>query len=63
MIARCYRCWGSKNLEDMFTCSSCQHVLCKTHKGLPGLLLCIECFESDVTGGEEKDDKSRKSID
>lgn len=55
MIIRCFRCWGSKELEDMFTCLGCQKLFCKTHKGLPGLLLCIECFESGVTGGKEDD--------
>ena len=55
MVVRCYRCWGSKELEDVFRCVRCQELFCKTHKGLPGLLLCIECFEIDITGGEKND--------
>lgn len=62
MIARCYRCWGSKESKDMFRCLCCQRLFCKTHQGLPGLLLCIECFEKDqevhmVIMGVKKDDK------
>ena len=48
MIVRCCRCWGSKELKDTFTCFGCQQVFCKTHRALPGLLKCQECFESDV---------------
>ena len=48
MIARCCRCWGSKELEKMFTCFGCQKLFCKTHKALPGLLKCEECFELDI---------------
>ena len=54
MTVRCFRCWGSKELEEMFRCVDCKELFCNTHKGLPGLLLCIECFELN-TGGEEDD--------
>lgn len=63
MIARCHRCWGSKELEDMFTCLNCENLFCKTHKGLPGLLLCIKCFELGVARGENQNDECTEKID
>lgn len=56
MVYRCYRCWGSKDLEDMFECLNCKKIFCKTHVALPGLLKCVECFELGITKGENKDD-------
>lgn len=61
MVVRCHRCWGSKELEDVFRCVGCYELFCKTHEGLAGLLLCIECFEFN-TGGEE-DDVCTKKVD
>lgn len=55
MVVRCHRCWGSKELEDVFLCVGCNELFCKTHEGLPGLLLCTECFESSIAGDAEDD--------
>lgn len=54
MIFRCTRCWGSKDLEDMFTCFNCHELFCKTHKALSGLSKCEECFESDFITDPKK---------
>jgi len=55
MIVRCCRCWGSKNLYDMFECHDCGHLFCKTHEyvTLPGLFKCMECFSSNISPRRE----------
>lgn len=54
-IARCHRCWGSKNLYDMFECDDCGHSFCRTHEfvTLSGVFKCMECFSSNTSPKRE----------